>query len=81
MVPTPMIHKSYTQEGGIRNGGIRGRLQTIFPQNVIVTFRGRGLAFFFFFFASTYGRVASRPAVNLEILYDLKPVRKSIQNS
>jgi len=25
--------------------------------------------FFFFFFASTYERVASRPAVNLEILY------------
>ena len=34
-----------------------------------------------FFFASSYGRVASRPAVNLEILYDLKLVRKSIQNS
>ena len=34
-----------------------------------------------FFFASTYGRVASWPVVNLEILYDLKLVRKSIQNS
>ena len=34
-----------------------------------------------FFFASNYGRVASQPAVSLEILYDFKMERKSIQNS
>ena len=34
-----------------------------------------------FFFASTYGRVASQLTVNLEILYNLKLVRKFIQNN